>query len=210
MGNFNLNLLHFEENKKVRSFINLMFQFGLVPATNKPTRITKDTVSAIDHIITNSIINGEFKSAILAADISDHFLIIYTFKLKMKLDIPKIQFLYKRIINENLTKAFKSRLHEISWEIIKSIKDPNESYQKFIAILTSIYNDFLKNRIKVRHNKNSTPRITRGIAKPSKRKQKLYEMFLKSRTSENEVNYKTKGGYLNLENESQKNFFYSK
>ena len=142
MGHFNLNLLHFEENKKVQSFINLAFQFGLVPATNKPTRITKDTVSAIDHIITNSIINSEFKSAILTADISDHFPIIYTFKLKMKLDIPKTQFLYKRIINENLTKAFKSRLHEISWEVIKSIKDPNESYQKFIAILTSIYDDF--------------------------------------------------------------------
>ena len=60
------------------------FQFGLVLTTNKPTRITKDTISAIDHIITN-----EFKTAILTADISDHFPIIYAFKLKEKLDIPK-------------------------------------------------------------------------------------------------------------------------
>ena len=49
--------------------------------------------------------------------------------LKTKLDIPKTQFLYKRIINENLIKAFKSRLHETSLEIIKSIKDPNEFYK---------------------------------------------------------------------------------
>ena len=108
----------------------------------------------------------------------DHFPIIYAFKLKTKLDMPKTQFLYKGIINENQIKAFKSRLSEISWKIIKSIKDPKESYKKFIAILTSIYDEFFpKNQIKVRHNKNSTPWITKGIAKSSKRKQKLYKSF---------------------------------
>ena len=53
-----------------------MFQFGLVPTTNLPTRITKDTISAIDYI-TNSIIKNEFKTV----TISDHFPIIYAFKL---------------------------------------------------------------------------------------------------------------------------------
>ena len=57
-----------------------MFQFGLVPTANKSTRITKDTISAIVHTKTNSIINNEFKTAILTADISDHFPIISTFK----------------------------------------------------------------------------------------------------------------------------------
>ena len=52
----------------------------------------------------------------ITAVVSDHFPIIYAFKLKAKLDIPKTQFLYKRIINENLIKAFTSRLHEFSWK----------------------------------------------------------------------------------------------
>ena len=135
-----------------------MFQIGLVPTTNKPTRVTKETISAIDHIITNSVINNEFKNEILKADISEHFPIIYGFKLKTKLDIPKTQFLYKRIINENPIKAFKSRLHKILWEIVKSIKDQNDSCKKFIAILTSFYEEFFsKSWIKVRRNKNSTP-----------------------------------------------------
>ena len=72
-GDFQINLLYLEQNKKVQNFINLMFQSGLVSTTNKLTRITKDTISAIDHIITNSIINSEFRTAILTADISDHF-----------------------------------------------------------------------------------------------------------------------------------------
>ena len=57
-----------------------MYHFGLAPATNKPTRITKDTISAIGQIIANSVIYNEFKTAILTADISDHFQIIYSFK----------------------------------------------------------------------------------------------------------------------------------
>ena len=84
-GDFNINLFQFEQNKTFQNFIALMFQFGLVPTTNKPTRITKYTISDIDHIITNSIINNESKSAILTAGISDHFPIIYAFKLKRNL-----------------------------------------------------------------------------------------------------------------------------
>ena len=103
--------------------------------------------------------------------------------------MPKTQFLYKRIINENSIKVFKFKIHESSWGIIKSIKDLNESYKKFIAIITAIYDEYFpKSRIKVMHNKNSTPWITRGISKSSKRKQKLYEKFLKNRTSDNEMN----------------------
>ena len=38
-----------------------MFQFGLVPTINKPTRVTNKTISAIDDIITNSIYTNDFK-----------------------------------------------------------------------------------------------------------------------------------------------------
>ena len=102
--------------------------------------------------------------------------------------------MYKRIINKNLIKAFTPRLREISSEIIKSIKDPNESYKKFIVILASIYYEFFP-KSQIRHDKNSTSWITRGIAKSSKHQQKLYKKFLKNRTLENEMSYEN---YLNL------------
>ena len=58
---FNITVLDFEQNKKVQIFVNLMFQFSLVPTINKPTRVTNKTISAIDDIITNSIYNNDFK-----------------------------------------------------------------------------------------------------------------------------------------------------
>ena len=55
-GDFNINLLDFENNKKVQSFVNLMFCCGMVPIINKPTRVTRYTATAIDHMFTNSIV----------------------------------------------------------------------------------------------------------------------------------------------------------
>ena len=43
-GNFNLNLLDFENNRKVQDFINLMFRYGMIPTMSHIiTNVTKDT-----------------------------------------------------------------------------------------------------------------------------------------------------------------------
>ena len=52
----------------------------MVPVINKPTRVTRYTATANDHMFTNSIINTEIKSAIIKADISDHFPILLLLK----------------------------------------------------------------------------------------------------------------------------------
>ena len=90
-GDFNINVLDFEQNKKVQNFVNLMFQFGLVPTINKPTRVTNKTISAIDHIVTNSIYNNDFKTAIKRTDISDHFPITCAFKLRGSMSLKNHQ-----------------------------------------------------------------------------------------------------------------------
>ena len=76
-GDFNINLFDFETNKKVESFVNFMFEFSMIPTINKTTRVTKHTATAINNIITNCIINRDFKSAIVKTDLSDHFPIIF-------------------------------------------------------------------------------------------------------------------------------------
>ena len=45
----------------------------MIPTINKPTRATKKTTTAIDHIITNSFVEITFKTAIIKSDVSDHF-----------------------------------------------------------------------------------------------------------------------------------------
>ena len=58
-GDFNINLLNFETNKKVQSFVHFLFEFSMIPTINKATRATKQTATAIDNIITNCIMNSD-------------------------------------------------------------------------------------------------------------------------------------------------------
>ena len=45
-----------------------MFEFSMIPTINKPTRATTHTATAIDNIITNCILNSDFKSATVKTD----------------------------------------------------------------------------------------------------------------------------------------------
>ena len=56
IGDFNINLLDFDKNKIFQSFVNLMFQFGMISTINKPTRVARHTATAIDHEFTNTIL----------------------------------------------------------------------------------------------------------------------------------------------------------
>ena len=54
---------------------------------------------------------------------------------------------------------------------------------------------FQKKKTEIKRKYLNTPWITKGISKSSKRKQCLYEKYLKIRSKENEKTYKT---YKNL------------
>ena len=57
-GDFNINVLDYEPNKKVQHFLSSMFQHNIIPTINKPIRVTRNSAKAIDHIITNTAISG--------------------------------------------------------------------------------------------------------------------------------------------------------
>ena len=52
-GDLNINALDYVSNKKFQHFLSSMFQYNMVPTINRPTRVTRNTATAIDHIITN-------------------------------------------------------------------------------------------------------------------------------------------------------------
>ena len=108
-----------------------MFRCGMVPVINKPTRVTRYTATAIDHMFTNSIINTEIKSAIIRADISDHFLILFVVKAKVDVNIKTEQYILKRNISDQSIKKFKLKLGDVTWDDIKIFDSVNHSYDRF-------------------------------------------------------------------------------
>ena len=72
-GDFDINALDYRQNKKVQNLFNLMYRYNMIPTISKPTRLAKISATAIDHIIANCIADCQFKTAILKADVIDHF-----------------------------------------------------------------------------------------------------------------------------------------
>ena len=139
-GDLNINVLNYESNKKVQHFLRSLFQYNMIPTINKSTRVTRNTATAIDHIITKTVISGiQHRSGIIKTDISDHFLIVFVLNTGEKSKPEdKAQFIYKRIYEEEQIQLFKHDLSQIEWNnIIKTLDKPNTAY-KLVEKTTTI------------------------------------------------------------------------
>ena len=209
VGDLNLNVLDYEKNKKVKNFFNLMFQHNLIPIINKPTRITKRNATAIDHIITNSYLSSNIETGIIKTDVSDHFPIFLIAK-KTEISVyPTTTKIQKRIINDKSILKFNIELNKTNWDHVIQIKNSNEAYESFLTTFLPLYNKFFpKITYEVKTKTLLSPWMTRGLLKSSKKKQKLYEKYLKSRTNKNDTNYKAyKHLFEQLKNRSKKNHY---
>ena len=79
-GDFNMNVSDYECNEKVKRFFDLMYQHKFVPTINKPSMAGKNSATTIDHIRTDHVLTGDFKTAILKTDLTDHFPIVIALK----------------------------------------------------------------------------------------------------------------------------------
>ena len=74
VGDLNINSFDYGNNALVKKIFNLIFQSGFLPLIQRATRVTRTTETAIDHIITDAIIESTMHSGIIKkANISDHF-----------------------------------------------------------------------------------------------------------------------------------------
>ena len=181
--NFNLNVVDYNKNEKVTKFLNLTFEYGFVPVINKPTRVTKNTAAAIDHVITNSLLHRTINTGIRKLDISDHFPIFLIAKTEKKLTPEgKVQ-ITKRLINNKTKEKFKNALQEMTWDDVINSKQTDSAYEAFLNKFVSIYDKiFEKFPVTVKSKTLKNPWITKGILKSSKTKQRLHDKFLKSKT----------------------------
>ena len=104
------------------------------------------------------------------------------------------------------------KLHDVIWDDIKITDSVNHSYNRFFQIFLSLYNEcFPKIRIKLKPQKHFCPWINLGIRKASKRKQRLYEKFLKTRNDKSEAEYKAhKNMFEIIEPKSKRNYYSQK
>ena len=108
LGDFNVDLLHYESNNPTREFLNLMFSASLTPQITIPTRLTVRSRTLIDNIFTNSFEENS-TSGNLECCISDHlaqFLIFPNQRVLQQNNHTKYKRSYKNLDNNK----FKNEL----------------------------------------------------------------------------------------------------
>ena len=82
VGDLNINSLDYWKNPNVRVFINLISQNDVFPLVNRPTRVTKISVTIIDHVLPHTIIDSKVQSGIIT-DISNHLVVFAMIKTSL-------------------------------------------------------------------------------------------------------------------------------
>ena len=126
----------------------------------------------------------QFKSTIIKIDFSDNFPILNTLETNEISQKPVAQSTYKRSYCEKTIGKFTNTLQNRNWDDIKKIEDPNKAYKYFLDIVINICDkSFPKTKVKVKFKSDQNPCITRGVAKSSKKKQRIYVKFSKNKPS---------------------------
>ena len=99
-----------------------MFNYNMIPLTNKPTRVNKRSENAIDNIITRPVTDhNDFNSAMIKTDLADDFPIAFALKINETIQKPVVKCTYKRSYCEKNIDKLKNALHNRNWDDIKKI-----------------------------------------------------------------------------------------
>ena len=184
LGDFNINLLEYDLNNNVKSFIDTLLSNFVMPTISLPTRITTHSETLIDNIIVSHH-NGKLFTGNLIAGISDH--------------LPQF-LIFDEPIHENKVLSterwykdweafdyqnFNTDLHNTDWENILEIEsnNPNVSFENFFNTLNKLIELHLpmkkltKKQIRSQHK----PWITKGIKRSIKNRDWIYKKFIKEK-----------------------------
>jgi len=190
MGDYNINLLKHNAHQPTKNFLDTLLTYGFYPLINKPTRITSQTVTLIDNILTN-VHDPQNKSGIWVVDISDHlpvFTILPNFAIKNKIK-KKIS---NRIFSQENLAKFKYELQTHDWSVLDTLPDINSMYAKFNNDFQYLYHESFPVQTKIlTASEISKPWITKAIKKSIAKKHKLYKNYQQLRTDESLSKYKT-------------------
>ena len=209
LGDFNLDILKYGQNKFATEYIDLLFSHGFIQTITKPTRCSSNSATLIDHCLTNST-KLTHNSCIITSLLSDHFPIFYTInKPSPQKEVKFIK--YRDFSDENLS-SFILNLNSINWTDFFNMDCAQEAYDTFSNNFFTLYDlhfPLITKKLNTNYHKMD-PWYTNGLLVSRRKKIKLEKIASSNRSVQNISSYKT---YRNLYNKivrSAKKMYFDK
>ena len=187
----NLDLLKSDQHKPTQTFLETIYELGMLPMITKPTRISTSSATLIDNILVNQKLAHMASSGIFIDNISDHFPCYFILPDINPLRKKPLEITSRDLRHKNL-EALKEYLKLPGYLLPLNCDTANEQFNQFHQKLEDAVNHFLpiKTR-KIPHKSiRKEPWITAGILHCTKKNKELYRRMIKDRTNtENKIKY---------------------
>ena len=199
LGDININVNPSNSTEKSASYLNMISSNGAHMLIDKPTRISGDCSSIIDHIITNDCSNLIYPCVFLS-DLSDHFpvacFVASNSSNSKSSPRKKLAFYYRDIkrFDKDLFATDLCNNLELYFyiDVFESAHDVDLKFSNFVNIVSSCINQHapLKKASRRKSKLINKPWITKGILISIRRKQKLYINCYKNGSDAQKILYK--------------------
>ena len=210
-GDINVDLLKCNNQPMIQKYSDMLFSMGCIPLINMPTRITNHSATLIDHIYTNNV-KYDIQSYILLHDISDHLPVCALINNMKTRTVSHKNFFRdtRNFVTEKFIEDLASNLFDINEITPTNRLDVNEMSNKFVDIFANTLEKHapLKKTSRKQKKLQQKPWITKAILISVKKKNKLYEQFLKG-DREAEKLYKVYRNKLTHLKEISKKMYYN-
>ena len=170
--------------KRYQEFCSL---HGLKQLITSPTRVTDNSSSLVDHVLTNST-DRISQSGVVHTGLSDHQLIYCTRKVnRTKSNTHK--YIRTRSLKNYSQSLYLEKLNEIDFPNYSKFKDINDAYSDFIGKVTSVIDQIAPMK-EIRVKNNSQDWFDAEIHEEIETRDKLLAKFKKSRKSTDHENHK--------------------
>lgn len=174
-GDFNIDIL---KESQVKQQLLLILNMHNIKATiHTPTRITHNTATAVDNILTN-VNQTDYVATTFHTGLSDHDAQTILVKRSNLTNTPnQITFVHRRTYNEINKCAFSNTLVNTDWSTIDANHSASSKYEQFHNILQLAFNHAFPLRMTQTRNKTCNKWITKGLKISCRKKRHLtFEM----------------------------------
>ena len=120
-----------------------------------PTRITKNTSTAIDNVFIDKTKNSDYTIEPIINGLSDHDAQVRVLH-NIKITNQKTQLIIKCLINNDTIAQFKLNLSYESWSDTFTEEDVDSNFKHFLnTYLRNLHHSFPYKKVHVNHDKNA-------------------------------------------------------
>ena len=198
-GDINQDLINFDNDVDCQNLIDNAHNNGFVQIVSRPTRITENSATLIDHVYVDNI-DSVLSCNIITLGTSDH-LATHTKLLLGSSSVNASKIVRNRetfksevrMFNEANDLKFSQLIEDENWAEITDVMDAQTAYDKFDEIYTGHYNaayPLKTERIRRKNERlNPKPWILPWLEEACARRQTVYHNFVKTPTTENKAIY---------------------